>query len=106
MTIQQAKIYGKSQLISSPTPELDVAVLLQHITGFDKTHLLLNRDFCLKTEQEAFFLSSVEKRKTGLPVAYITGHKEFFGLDFYVTPDVLRKLPVLAQIAIVCLPVC
>ncbi len=93
MTIQQAKIYGKSELTSSPTPELDTAVLLQHITGFDKTHLLLNRDYELTQKQEADFLTAIEKRKTGLPVAYITGHKEFFGLDFYVTPDVLIPKP-------------
>ena len=93
MTIQQAKIYGKSELTSSPTPELDTAVLLQHITGFDKTHLLLNRDYELNAEQNAEFLTAIEKRKTGFPVAYITGHKEFFGLDFYVTPDVLIPKP-------------
>ena len=93
MTIQQAKIYGKSELTSSPTPELDTAVLLQHITGFDKTHLLLNRDYELNAEQNAEFLTAIEKRKTGFPVAYIIGHKEFFGLDFYVTPDVLIPKP-------------
>ena len=93
MTIQEAKLYGKNQLASSPTPELDTAVLLQHITGFDKTHLLLNRDFELSGEQESDFLAAIEKRKTGLPVAYITGHKEFFALDFLVTPDVLIPKP-------------
>ncbi|MBR4322475.1 HemK/PrmC family methyltransferase [Treponema sp.] len=93
MTIQEAKIHGKRELVSSPTPELDTAVLLQHITGFDKTHLLLNRDFCLTAEQEVDFLSAIERRKTGFPIAYITGHKEFFGLDFYVTPDVLIPKP-------------
>lgn len=93
MTIQQAKIHGKNELTSSPTPELDVAVLLQHITGFDKTHLLLNRDYELNAGQEGEFLSAIERRKTGFPIAYITGHKEFFGLDFYVTPDVLIPKP-------------
>ncbi|WP_296323650.1 peptide chain release factor N(5)-glutamine methyltransferase [Treponema sp. UBA3813] len=93
MTIQEAKLYGKINLPDSPTPELDTAVLLQHITGFDKTHLLLNRDFELSGGQEADFLAAIEKRKTGLPVAYITGHKEFFALDFLVTPDVLIPKP-------------
>ncbi len=93
MTIQQAKIHGKSELTSSPTPELDTTVLLQHITSFDKTHLLLNRDYELTAEQEADFFAAIEKRKTGFPIAYITGHKEFFGLDFYVTPDVLIPKP-------------
>ncbi len=67
--------------------------MLQHVTGFDKTHLLLNRDFELSSEQESDFLAALEKRKTGFPIAYITGHKEFFGLDFYVTPDVLIPKP-------------
>ena len=93
MTIQEAKLYGKINLPDSPTPELDTAVLLQHITGFDKTHLLLNRDFELSGGQESDFLAAIEKRKTGLPVAYITGHKEFFALDFLVTPDVLIPKP-------------
>ena len=93
MTIQDAKLYGKQNLPSSPTPVLDTEVLLQHITGFDKTHLLLNRDFELTAEQESLFKKAIGKRKTGFPVAYITGHKEFFGLDFYVTPDVLIPKP-------------
>lgn len=93
MTVQQAKSYGKSNLTLSPTPLLDTEVILQHITGFDKTHLLLNRDTELSEEQEQFFINAIEKRKTGFPVAYITGHKEFFGFDFYVTPDVLIPKP-------------
>ena len=93
MTVQEAKIYGKNNLLSSPTPALDTEVLLQFITGFDKTHLLLNRDFELTAEQEEQFFSSIKKRQTGLPIAYITGHKEFFGLDFLVTPTVLIPKP-------------
>ena len=93
MNIQSAKSFGKSSLSSSPSPVLDTEVILQHITGFDKTHLLLNRDFELSPEQESAFLAAIEKRKTGFPIAYITGHKEFFGLDFCVTPDVLIPKP-------------
>ena len=93
MTIQQAKNYGKKNLLASPTSALDTEVLLQFITGLDKTHLLLERDSVLSEEQESRFLAAIEKRKTGFPVAYITGHKEFFGYDFYVTPDVLIPKP-------------
>ena len=93
MTIKQAKSFGKSELKSSPTPELDTDVILQHIVGLDRTRLLLSRDLALTDGQETQFLSSIEKRKTGFPVAYITGHKEFFGYDFFVTPDVLIPKP-------------
>ena len=93
MTVQEAKFYGKDSLSSSSTPVLDTEVILQFITGFDKTHLLLKRDFELTSKQEEQFFSSIEKRKTGLPIAYITGHKEFFGYDFLVTPAVLIPKP-------------
>ena len=93
MTIQQAKILGKETLNSSPTPELDTAVLLQHVTGFDKTKLLVNRDYVLTGAQEKLFTDCLNKRKTGLPVAYITGIKEFYGWDFCVNPDVLIPKP-------------
>ena len=36
---------------------------------------------------------AVARRATGLPIAYITGHKEFYGYDFIVTPDVLIPKP-------------
>ena len=93
MTVQSAKSYGKTNLPASPTPALDTEVLLQFITGLDKTHLLLNRDLELSAEQENQFLNAIEKRKTGLPISYITGHKEFFGYDFFVSPDVLIPKP-------------
>ena len=93
MTVQEAKKLGKESLTYSPSPELDTAVLLQHVTGLDKTKLLVERDYVLTEEQEKLFTESLAQRKTGLPVAYITGHKEFYGYDFFVTPDVLIPKP-------------
>ena len=93
MNILEAKKYGKEQLKNSPSPDLDVSVLLQFVTGFDRTQLLLKRDCNLSKEQETNFLDAIKRRKTGLPVAYITGHKEFYGYDFYVTPAVLIPKP-------------
>ena len=93
MTVRQAKSLAKSELISSPTPSLDAQVLLEHITGFDKTRLLLNRDFELSDEMEIRLKDALKKRKTGFPVAYITARKEFFGYNFFVTPDVLIPKP-------------
>ena len=93
MTIQQAKLYGKNELSLSPTPVLDTEVILQHVTGFDKTRLLLNRDSELSDEQESAFMEAIGKRKTGLPVAYITNEKEFFGRNFYVDESVLIPKP-------------
>ncbi len=93
MTIQEAKIFGKNQLKSSPSALLDCDVFLQEILNCDKTTLLFKRETQLLPEQEKKFMSFLEKRKSGLPVAYIVGHKEFFGYEFYVCPNVLIPKP-------------
>ena len=77
----------------SPSAELDADCLLQFLLNKDKTFILMNRDFEITPEQEKQFAEFVEKRKSGLPVAYITHRKEFFGTEFYVTEDVLIPKP-------------
>ncbi|MBQ0039897.1 MAG: peptide chain release factor N(5)-glutamine methyltransferase [Treponema sp.] len=93
MTIQQLRQSAIKQLDNSPSPSLDVDVLLQWILNKDKTFILFNRDMELAPEDGEKLRGAVEKRKTGLPVAYITGHKEFFGLDFQVNKSVLIPKP-------------
>ena len=93
MTIQEAKDYGTQNLTSSPSARLDSECLLQFATGLSKTQVLFSRDKELTQAQQTLFLTCIEKRKTGLPIAYITGQKEFFGRDFFVTPSVLIPKP-------------
>lgn len=75
------------------TPELDADCLLQFVLNKDKTFILMNRNLELSPETENKFNKLLEKRQRGLPVAYITGKKEFFALDFFVTEDVLIPKP-------------
>ena len=94
MTIQQFKTESIKNLTqTSPSPALDVEVLLLHALGFTKTELLMKRDMELSEEKEEWLNEAVERRAAGLPVAYITGHKEFYGYDFLVTPAVLIPKP-------------
>lgn len=94
MTIFQTKSQFAKELTSfSPSPQLDVEVIFSHFLQMDKTALLLNRDKALEDDQLALLQAAIEKRKTGLPVAYITGHREFFGYDFLVNPTVLIPKP-------------
>ncbi|MBP5753910.1 MAG: peptide chain release factor N(5)-glutamine methyltransferase [Treponema sp.] len=94
MNIQEARSYGKSELEnSSPTAQLDADCILEEILGCDKAFLLFHREVELTGEQERHFVQAIAKRLTGLPVAYITGHNEFYGHDFAVTPDVLIPKP-------------
>jgi len=77
----------------SPSPSLDVEVLLSHVLKYDKTQLLLFADNLIPEEKLTWLNDAIGLRKTGLPVAYITGVKEFYGYDFFVTPDVLIPKP-------------
>lgn len=93
MTIQQAKEFAVRELASSPSALLDADVLLQWILQQDRTFVLFHRDTLLSPQQEQQFRACISKRAAGLPVAYITGKKEFFGLEFEVTQDVLIPKP-------------
>lgn len=93
MTIEDFKKIALNELKNSPSPLLDVNVLLEHFLGLNKTQILLNYKKEILPEQEDFLLQAVQKRKTGLPIAYITGKKEFFGYEFDISPAVLIPKP-------------
>ncbi|MCQ2572485.1 MAG: peptide chain release factor N(5)-glutamine methyltransferase [Treponema sp.] len=94
LTFGEAKQKGITLLKEfSPSSGLDVSCFLCSILNCDKTFLLLHHKDLLTQKQEETFFDYIEKRQKGLPVAYITGKKEFFGLDFFVTPDVLIPKP-------------
>ena len=94
MTLQELKSKITKDLSqTSPSPKLDAEVLLSYCLGFSKTELLLKRDYEVPADKEAWLLDATSRRATGLPIAYITGHKEFYGYDFIVSPDVLIPKP-------------
>ena len=93
-TLRTFRTFATKQLEGvSPTPDLDVQVLLQHAMHYDKTQLLLFLDNHIPDDKLEWLYYALDQRETGLPVAYITGHKEFYGFDFYVTPQVLIPKP-------------
>lgn len=94
MTIQELKTKIITKLSnSSPSPKLDAEVLLMHCLNFSKTELLLKRDYEIPAGKEEWLNNAITRRAAGLPIAYITGHKEFYGYDFFVSPDVLIPKP-------------
>lgn len=68
-------------------------VLLAHVLGVDRTHLLVKSQEQVGDAHYKSFLRLIERRAAGEPLQYITGHQEFFGLDFSVTPAVLIPRP-------------
>lgn len=93
MTIKNARDEAIKKLINSQTAPLDADVLLSHTIKCSKSFLLAHRNDDLTDAQYGAFMSAIALRQTGLALAYITGHKEFYKLDFIVTQDVLVPKP-------------
>lgn len=74
-------------------PRLDAEVLLSHVLGQNRLYLYVHFDQPLVEQELAAYREMVKSRVNHMPVAYITGKKEFMGLEFAVTPDVLIPRP-------------
>lgn len=68
-------------------------VLLCHALDIDRTHLLTRSEEQITESDYESYLQLVGRRAAGEPSQYITGHQEFYGLDFLVTPAVLIPRP-------------
>ena len=77
----------------SESPRLDAEVLLRHVLGLDRVGLFLRASERLADDDALAFGDLVERRAGGEPVAYLTGVREFMGLPFAVTRDVLVPRP-------------
>src|SRR5262249_15026183 len=77
------------KLGTSPSSHLDAQLLLAHVLDRSKESLLANPRDVVPPQQVSQFSELVSRRTKSEPVAYLTGTKEFWGLEFKVTPDVL-----------------
>ncbi len=80
-------------LRATSLPPLESRILLGHALGWRRTELITRSDEPLDGEQVARYQALVARRLAGEPVAQLVGVREFFGLDFEVTPDVLIPRP-------------
>ncbi|HOO70464.1 MAG TPA: peptide chain release factor N(5)-glutamine methyltransferase [Spirochaetota bacterium] len=75
------------------TPLLDAEVILGHVLGTDRYRLVVDKERILTDNECALFTGMIKRRGDGEPVAYITGIKEFYSLDFIVNRHVLIPRP-------------
>src|SRR2546426_11739422 len=94
-TIHQALQQGTRTLTQAgqANATLDAQVLLSHAMHIERSTLYAYPERILTPEQEQQFHTLIERRSQGEPVAYLTGHKEFYGLDFLVDQRVLIPRP-------------
>ncbi len=75
------------------SPRLDAEVLLAHARGCQRIQLYTAFDQLADEALRTSFRALVKQRADGLPVAYLVGKREFYSLNFRVTPDVLIPRP-------------
>jgi len=80
-------------LRASTLPPLETRILLEHVLGWRRTELITRDDEELAAESVDRFGALAQLRATGEPIAQLVGTREFFGLAFEVTPDVLIPRP-------------
>ncbi len=101
-TIREARIFSCGEFLRSSnlrkneydknSAMLDTDILISFLLKKERSWILLHSDFDFEEFKSEFF-RLVQKRCSGLPVAYITEEKEFYGRKFYVNPSVLIPKP-------------
>jgi release factor glutamine methyltransferase len=93
-TIFDAIRLGAATLSSSSlSPRLDSELLMRHLLGIDQGRLILLFSSEIEAKVYQSFLELIERRKSGEPMAYIVGYREFWGLEFIVNREVLVPRP-------------
>lgn len=87
------KLVFELQKSGIKSAEIDTQILLEFVTKKSREFLLSHPEYELSAKEYESILKLVDRRKSIYPMAYITGQKEFFGIDFEVTPDVLIPRP-------------
>ena len=95
LSIRGALLWGAQVLLQAgiENNRLDAEVLLRHVLDLEKEQLYMNGDAPISAGQEGKFRELVLRRSRREPVAYLSGHKEFWSLDFFVSSAVLIPRP-------------
>ena len=98
---------ARQLLEPGPGGALEAEILLAHVMEVNRSWLFANREQALRAKDSECFMSLVERRANGEPIAYLTGVREFWSLPLQVTPDVLIPRPeteLLVEVALSFIP--
>jgi release factor glutamine methyltransferase len=93
--VSEALTFGIQQLQGPQNSDsrLEAQLLLAHTLERDRSWLYAWPEYELNEEQERSYLGLLSRRAKGIPIAYITGEREFWSLPFKVTEDTLIPRP-------------
>jgi len=89
--LNRTSAFFKDGCIESPRASAEI--LLSHILGLERIDLYVHYDQPVTADELARFKEAVSRRAGGEPAAYIVGSKEFYGIKFSVSRDVLIPRP-------------
>ena len=97
-TIQDSLLHDSARLSNELTlppnsARIEVQCLLQHVLNVPRAWLLAHPEYRLDQPQQSRYDELLQRRLAGEPIAYILGEREFFGLNFKVTPATLIPRP-------------
>lgn len=94
-TLQDLYVQTKKDFAAAgiDTPDLDARILISHHSGLDHADFILSGALKISDDTLEALARDIERRKNGEPVSRILGVREFWGLEFKVTPDVLDPRP-------------
>ena len=75
------------------SPRMNAELLLMFTIGCERAYLFAHPERELTTEEQTRYQAALDQRIRGIPAQYITGHQEFWGMDFLVTSAVLIPRP-------------
>ncbi|AUZ85731.1 peptide chain release factor N(5)-glutamine methyltransferase [Methylophaga nitratireducenticrescens] len=93
MTLQEALQWARLQLVTSPTLRSDSDSLLCHVLQCSPSRLIGYPEQQLTAQQQQQFVSLIEQRRQGIPIAHLTGSRGFWSLDIGVNQHTLIPRP-------------
>ena len=95
MTVDSLIDGGCKQLAQAGIADasLDARLLFQHLTAISRSEIVLNGNRLVDNSTSEAYYRLIARRCARIPLQYLTGSREFWSLDFLVTPDVLIPRP-------------
>jgi len=97
VSLWQRVVAARERFVRAGVPPeqaaIDAEVLARHVRGWDRSTYVSRRDEPLAPDVDSAYEAFVTRRERREPVAYIIGRREFWNLEFLVTPAVLIPRP-------------
>ncbi|PYX33163.1 MAG: peptide chain release factor N(5)-glutamine methyltransferase [Acidobacteria bacterium] len=95
MQLRESLISAAARLTAKnvPSPRMNAELLVMFTLDCDRAYLYAHPERELTADETHRYNQAIDRRATGVPAQYITGHQEFWGLDLIVTPAVLIPRP-------------